>query len=68
MQRTALRAAADAERQPDSSMPRPVLFSSTAPRGDRIYHLKEEDIRVLLGRLPEDARRRLRRVHFNDRS
>lgn len=49
-------------------MPRPVLFSATAPRGDRVYHVGEDDVRVVLSRLPEEVCQRLRRVHFNDRS
>ena len=49
-------------------MPRETLFSSTTPLCDRVYHVGEDDIRVVLGRLPEDVRVRLRRVHFNDRS
>ena len=49
-------------------MARNVAFSSTAPQGDRIQHVTEDDVRAVLGRLPEDTYKRLRRVHFNDQS
>jgi len=49
-------------------MSRQVKFSSTAPHGDRIFHVTEDDVRVVLSRLPENAYNRLRRVHFNDQS
>ena len=45
-----------------------IKFSVLKPRGDRIHHVTEEDIRVVLSRLPSEVCRRLRAVHFNDRS
>lgn len=45
-----------------------VKFSLSIPGADRIHHVNEDDIRVILSRLPVDLCRRLRAVHFNDRS
>jgi hypothetical protein len=45
-----------------------VKFSSSRPGADRIHCVNEEDIKVLLGRLPVELWDRLRTVHFNDRS
>lgn len=47
---------------------RRVKFSSSPLGADRIHCVNEEDIRVLLGRLPIELWDRLRAVHFNDRS
>jgi hypothetical protein len=44
-----------------------IRFSVLVPRGDRIHHVTEEDVRVVLSRLPLEVCRRLRAVHFNDR-
>jgi tetratricopeptide (TPR) repeat protein len=41
-------------------------FSVTKPGCDRIHHVTEEDVGVLLSRLPTELWRRLRAVHFND--
>lgn len=49
-------------------MTREVEFSTTKPASDRIYHITEEDLHLVLSRLPEDAYSRLRRIHFNDQS
>ena len=49
-------------------MPREVTFSTTTLRSDRVYHVTEDDLRVVLGRLPEEVTSRLRSVHFNDLS
>ena len=49
-------------------MSREVRFSVSPPGGDRIHHLTEDDIRVVLSRLPPEAKSRLRAVHFNDQS
>jgi hypothetical protein len=49
-------------------MPCQVKFSTSPPGADRIHYVDEEDIRVVLSRLPEELWRRLRTVHFNDRS
>jgi hypothetical protein len=45
-----------------------VKFSVSAPGADRVHHVNEQDVRVVLNRLPVDLWRRLRAVHFNDRS
>ncbi len=45
-----------------------VKFSVSLPYCDRIHHVTEEDVRVVLGRLPQAFLARLRAVHFNDRS
>jgi hypothetical protein len=45
-----------------------VKFSASLPRGDRVHHVNEEDIRVVLSRLPQELWMRLGAVHFNDRS
>jgi len=47
---------------------RPVAFSISPPGGDRIHHIAPDDVRVVLGRLPNEVYGRLRAVHFNDRS
>ena len=43
-----------------------IKFSYTAPGGDRKHYVFEEDVRVVLSRLPEEVYGRLRVVHFND--
>jgi hypothetical protein len=45
-----------------------VKFSVSIPGADRIHYVNEHDVRVVLSRLPEDVRGRLRAVHFNDRA
>jgi hypothetical protein len=45
-----------------------VKFSASVPGADRIHYVTEEDVRTVLDRLPETLWRRLRAVHFNDRS
>ncbi len=45
-----------------------IKFSVTRPGGDRIHYLAEEDVRIVLERLPEELWDRLRAVHFNDQS
>ena len=37
-------------------------------RADRVHHVTEEDVRVVVSRLPEELYGRLREVHFSDRS
>jgi hypothetical protein len=49
-------------------MPCPVKFSTSSPGADRIHYVNEDDIRVVLSRLPDELWDRLRTVHFNDRS
>ncbi len=43
-----------------------ITFSVSPTRAGRIHYLTAEDVRVLLGRLPENLWERLRAVHFND--
>ncbi len=45
-----------------------VRFSVPTPGGDRVHQVNEQDVRIVLSRLPSDLWRRLRAVHFNDRS
>src|SRR5438552_3880257 len=45
-----------------------VRFSVRAPRADRVHHVSPDDVRVVLSRLPLEVWKRLRTVHFNDRS
>jgi hypothetical protein len=45
-----------------------LKFSKSVPGCDRIHHATEDDIRVLIGRLPADLWGSLRAVHFNDKS
>jgi hypothetical protein len=49
-------------------MARDIKFSSTKPKADRVHWITEEDVRVVLGRLPPETWRRLKAVHFNDMS
>ncbi len=45
-----------------------IKFSISPPGGDRVHHISEADIRVVLSRLPEETYSRLKGVHFNDRA
>ena len=45
-----------------------IKFSVSVPKCDRMHHVTEEDVRVVLSRLPEEVWNSLRNVHFNDRS
>lgn len=47
---------------------RKIKFSTTIPGCDRRHYLTEEDVMVVLSRLPEETWQRLRAVHFNDRA
>ncbi len=49
-------------------MSREIRFSVSPPRADRVYHVSEDDIRVVLSRLPPEAKSRLRALRFNDTS
>jgi hypothetical protein len=49
-------------------MPAKIKFSVSRPGADRVHHVNEADVRVVLSRLPFDLWRRLRAVHFTDRS
>jgi len=49
-------------------MPPQVKFSLSIPGADRIHYVNEEDVRIVLSRLPVELWTRLRSVHFNDRS
>jgi hypothetical protein len=55
-------------RSPMREMMRKIKFSTTIPGGDRRHYLTEDDVMVVLSRLPEETWRRLRAVHFNDRA
>jgi hypothetical protein len=44
-----------------------VKFTVSAPGADRIHHISEGDVRIVLNRLPFEVWCRLRAVHFNDR-
>ena len=44
-----------------------IAYSYQRPGGMRRHYLVEQDIEVLLGRLPSEVWARLRAVHFNDR-
>jgi len=45
-----------------------IRFSVLAPGCDRVHHIGADDVRIVLSRLPIEAKDRLRAVHFNDRS
>jgi hypothetical protein len=49
-------------------MPCQIKFTILPPRGDRVHYVTEEDIRIVLSRLPVELWRRLRTVHLNDQS
>jgi hypothetical protein len=43
-----------------------IRFHVLRPGGDRIHHVTEQDVRVVLSRLPRQLWSRLCAVHFND--
>ncbi len=45
-----------------------IKFSCTPPHGDRKHYIFEEDVKIVLSRLPEEVYQRLRAIYFNDRS
>ena len=45
-----------------------VKFSYTTPGCDRKHYVSEQDVRIVLTRLPQEVYQRLRLVHFNDLS
>jgi hypothetical protein len=47
---------------------RKVTFSVSTPGGDRDYHMGQQDVELVLMRLPSETWARLRGVHFKDRS
>lgn len=47
---------------------RKVSFSVSTPGGDRDYHVWQQDVELVLMRLPSETWARLRGVHFKDRS
>ncbi len=49
-------------------MTRQVRYSCTRPKELRRHYINEDDVQVVLQRLPSDVCSRLRAVHFNDRS
>ena len=51
----------------EERMVRKVKYTYTQPRELRRHYINEDDVQVLLGRLPSEVWSRLREVHFNDR-
>ena len=49
-------------------MPPQVKFSRSVPGADRIHYVNEDDVRIVLNRLPAELWDRLQAVHLNDRS
>ena len=47
-------------------MGRTIKFTTKIPGGDRRHYINEDDIMVVLNRLPKEIWSRLREVHFND--
>ena len=45
-----------------------IKFSLSRPGADRIHYVNEEDVRIVLSRLPSGLWHRLHAVHFNDGS
>jgi transposase len=45
-----------------------IKFTYSRTTAGRKHYLNEDDVRVVLSRLPADLCWRLREVHFNDRS
>jgi hypothetical protein len=45
-----------------------LKFTQTAPGCDRRHYITEDEVLVVLSRLPEDTWQRLRAVHFTDQS
>ena len=45
-----------------------LKFTYTVPGCDRRHHIVEDDVLVVLSRLPDETWQRLRAVHFTDRS
>ena len=45
-----------------------IRFSLSRPGADRIHYVNEEDVRIVLSRLPSSLWHRLHAVHFNDGS
>lgn len=45
-----------------------IKFSISRPGADRIHHVNEEDVRIVLSRIPSSLLHRLSAVHFNDKS
>jgi hypothetical protein len=49
-------------------MAKKIKFTSTKPGADRIHYVHEEDVLIVLNRLPQHLWAGLREIHFNDRS
>lgn len=49
-------------------MPPQVRFTVSTPGADRIHHVTETDVRIVLKRLPVELWDRLRAVYLNDQS
>ena len=49
-------------------MTREIRITVRPAKADRIYHISEEDVRVVLSRLPAETLQRVKAIHFNDES
>ena len=49
-------------------MTKKIKFTYTKPGADRIHYINEEDVLIVLNRLPKHLWSGLRAVHFNDKS
>lgn len=45
---------------------RPIRFTCRRPRSQRVHHVTEADVRIVLERLPAPLSKRLKAVHFDD--
>jgi hypothetical protein len=45
-----------------------IQFKVTEPGCDRMHHVNQADVEVVLSRLPPETWRRVKLIHFNDRS
>ena len=49
-------------------MAREIKITEGPAKADRVYHISEEDVRIVLSRLPEEVLQRVKAIHFNDQS
>jgi hypothetical protein len=49
-------------------MAREIKITVRPAKADRVYHISEEDVRVVLSRLPDEVLQRVKAIHFNDQS
>jgi hypothetical protein len=52
--------------RPGTVLRRALRFTVSTPGRDRVHYVTEDDVRVLLGRLPAEVWNRLHSVHFSD--